>query len=138
MKINTIILSLLIATACSAKMAGAKTEFNLAVEECLGQVRIGDGHTNQDISKCVAKSDGVCAEPEGFRGPHGEKIGWDFTKKSSLTCLKVSEKVNEVCDISTWTNFVPEEDRDPEKGIFAEQPQININCLVIPKWPARS
>ena len=135
MKKLPIILALLVTSACNTKTTEAKTPFNLAIDECLNQVRIGDGHTNQEISKCVAKADGVCAEPTGFTGAFGDKIGWDFVKKSSLTCLNSSEEINEVCEISTWTNFIPEKDRDPEKGIFAEQPQFNINCLIIAKWP---
>ncbi len=131
MKKLSIVFTLLIASACNAPMAEDKTEFNLAVEKCVSQTRLGDGHTNQDISKCVDKSDGICAEADGFRGPFGEPISIDFEKTSSLTCLKSTEETNEVCDIRTWTNFIPEEDRNPEKGIFAEQPDFNINCLSI-------
>lgn len=131
MKRLSIIFTLLIASACNATLAEDKTQFNLAVEQCLSQVRIGDGHTNQDISKCVDKSDGICAEAAGFRGPHGEPISNDFRKTSSLTCLKSTEEINEVCDIRTWTNLIPEEDRNPEKGIYAEQEDFNINCISI-------
>ena len=131
MKKLSIAFTLLIASACNATITEEKTKFNLAVENCVSQTRLGDGHTNQDINKCVYKSDGICAEAAGFRDPYGYPIGRDFVKTNSLTCLKSTEEINEVCDIRTWTNFIPEEDRNPEKGIYAEQPEFNINCLSI-------
>ena len=126
--------TLLIVTTCESTMvAEAKSEFNVAVEQCVNQVRLGDGHTNQDISRCLAESKGVCAVPTGFSSPYGEEMGWEFRKRNLLTCLRTFEKKHEVCDVSIWIKFIPEEERDPENAIYAEQAYSNINCIDIPK-----
>ena len=133
-KTLSVLSTLLIATACkSAMVAEAKSEFNLAVEKCVNQVRLGDGHTSQDISRCLGDAKGVCAQPTGFSSPFGDEIGWEFQKRSLLTCLKTFKKNHEVCDISVWIKFIPEEEQNPENGIYAEQAHSNINCIDIPK-----
>ena len=120
LKTLSVVSTLLIAAACqSAMVAQAKSEFNLAVEHCVNKVRLADGHTNQDIRRCLADTKGECAEPTGFISPFFEKMGREFQTRSLLTCSKTFEKNHEVCDISVW--------------IKLEQAYSNINCIDIPK-----
>ncbi|MDC0250879.1 hypothetical protein OAK20_00195 [Synechococcus sp. AH-551-P21] len=134
MKKLSIFFILLISSACNISIAEDKTEFNLAVEQCLNELRRFDDHTDQEIDSCVSNSDGICAiAGDDFRGIRGKDLGrisfYTESRGPVLTCIKRTEELNEVCDIRTWTDFIPEEDRNPNLSHIPEKTQFNINCI---------
>ena len=123
---------LILMYGCSPGISMAKTPFNTAVEECVSQTRLGDGHTNQDISRCTSKADGVCGEPSEFQSPFGEKLGYDFVKTSLLRCTKTVGMHHEVCDINIWIKLISANASGAENAHPREEGEFKVQCLKLP------
>lgn len=125
---SLVLIGLIATSSCSANSSLAKSAFNKAVENCVNETQLGDGHTHQDITNCVSKSNAVCGEPGEFQTPFGERHSYDFAKTSFLRCVKNNGIMHEVCDTSTWY-YVVESRADSAESSSGEITAYDINCF---------
>ena len=123
---------LLLASGCTSEISTTKTPFHSAVEECLSQTRLGDGHTNQDINRCVSQSDGMCGEPREFQSAFGERLNYDFAKASYLRCTKSDGQQHEACDINIWTKIIAADSSNADNPYPREEGEFKVQCLKLP------